>query len=65
MRVFLPFCASFNGERIGFRARRVCCVWYPRRGFWEIWLWKLGASKINGRWFFTRKGYYVFSGGMQ
>lgn len=50
-------------ERIGFRSRWITFVLYPRRGFVEAWLGPLGVTRLNGKWFFTRTGQFIFGGG--
>lgn len=57
--------ASLTRERIGFRSSWVTFVWYPRRGSIEAWLGPLGALRQRRRWYFTRTGQFILSGGMQ
>lgn len=56
--------ALLTHERVGFRSRWITLVWYPRRGFVEAWLGLLGATRLNGKWFFTRTGQFILSGDM-
>lgn len=60
----LHLAASFTRERIGFRASFATFVWYPRRGLIEAWLGPLGALCYGGRWYFTRTGQFILSGGI-
>ena len=60
----MKLCFTLNRERVGFRSPYASLVLYPRRGYVEAWLGKLGAMRLLGQWFFTRNGQFIFAGGI-